>query len=551
MHHGGSSDAATSTYSGVDRRRSRHGQRAPGTATDLWVFAAALIIAGLAFPTVLSQLPSPQVAIHAQSALRTTWAVLFVSAGALRMVRWRLTGETQAALLGSALFCFGLLSATGAAVSALITDAPRDVLLAPLTRSVATVACLVLLARAFRTPPVDTRVRPAPLTARALLLSVLALTVFITLAHAGHPVSFTDPVWLAIDCAFAACWLGLAGHAAKRGIRGSNVSLVWVSVGLLLLAGAELLNALAFVGPQSAVYYATGLRLIVGGLALVNAVRDLALVFSDEGNAMLSLQGALRETERHITEEERLQEERLHDARSVICALKAASLTLDRYDERLDTTVKRRLRSSLVSELGRLERVLDGRRKEPLEVFRLDVALMPLFIAERENGLTINNQLGSIKAKGRPVELATVVQNLLVNARHYAPGSTIRVRATSNGDRVQIFVEDRGGGVSPTEQELIFERGFRASNSEGRPGSGLGLYLARRLMREQAGEIVYRERDGGGACFVLSMLSSSADEPGRDAVQDDPAGHLVIDLVTDDEADRRRPIAGRRHLRAT
>jgi signal transduction histidine kinase len=515
VHYGGS---PVPSYVGADRRQARAASRQTITRGELAAFVAALALVGIVLPAILSSLPTLDTARHAQAALRTTWSMLFVCAGLMRVVRWRLTGETATALLGSGMVCFGLLSAATAPLTAVIHNTQTDVQLNPATRAVAVTVFLIALARTFKTQPVNARVRPIRNIARLLLGASAVLAVALLAAANGYQLSLPGQIWLAVGLVQAAAWLTFAIIALVRSARDDSASYIWVGLGMLLMTSAELLHAFAFVGPMSLAFFGTCIQVVAGGVALVNSTMDLGLVFSADGNRMLFLSGALHEAEESITEEERAQEERLHDARSVICALKAASITLDRYDERLDTKVKHSLRSSLVSELARLERVIDGRRREPLQEFRLDVALGAVLTAERENGLVITNKLGSVKALGRPLELATVVQNLLVNARRYAPGSMVRVSATSSGGRVQILVEDRGPGVDPTHHELVFQRGYQCNAGAGE-GSGLGLFLARRLMREQDGEVVLRERPGGGACFVLSLRSPSLGQQPQNGVQ--------------------------------
>ena len=498
-------------------------------------FVGAVALVGIALPTLLSDLPSLNAAEHAQAALRTTWSILFVCAGLFRLVRWRLTGETATALLGVGMFCYGLLSAPTAALAPLIQTSQPDISLSPGTRAVAVTVFLIALVRSFRSAPVDARVRPLRTIGRLLAVAGLVLAAFIAAGSLGATAAIPTATWFTVGVAQTGCWLGLAGVALVRGVRRDSASHVWIGLGLLLMAAAEALHATASVGPLSLAFFGTCLQVVAGGIALANSAADLGVVFSAEGNRLLSLSGALQDAEQQLTDEEQEQEERLHDARSVIAALKAASITLDRYDERLDTAVKHSLRSSLVSELGRLERVIDGRRREPLQAFRLDVALGPVLTAERENGLVITNKLGSVKALGRPVELATVVQNLLVNARRYAPGSVIRISATSTNGRVQILVEDRGPGVDPTHHELVFQRGYRCNPSDGEPdGSGLGLYLARRLMREQDGEIVLRDRDGGGASFVLTLQSPSRVEQPNGRLQVGDTVNAAKQRLTDE-----------------
>jgi signal transduction histidine kinase len=518
VQHGGSIAHNTSSYVGIDRRRDRSTTRPAIDPREIAAFVVLLTLVGLGLPSLLSNLPSIDAAMHAQSALRTTWSVLFVCAGLFRLVRWRLTGETPMALLGVAMVSFGLLSAPTAAFAQLIHDSQRDIILSPVTRAVAVTAFLITLGRSFRSAPVDARVSPKRSLVLTLLLATGAIAIAIATAQLGAPIALPDSCWMAIGISDTVAWLALFGVAVSRGIRQKNASYVWTSLGLLTLATAEMLHALAFVGPAGIAFYSTCLHVVAGAVALTNSAADLGLVFSAEGNRMLSLSGALYEAEELRTEEEQFQEERLHDARSVIAALKAASITLDRYDERLDHAVKHSLRTSLVSELARLERVIDGRRTEPLQSFRLDVALGPVLTAERENGLVITNKLGSVKALGQPLEIATVVQNLLVNARRYAPGSTVRISATSSNGRVQVLVEDRGPGVDPTQHELVFQRGYRCQE-DGEKGSGLGLYLARRLMREQGGEIVLRSRDGGGASFVLTLRAASRIDQSKNGLE--------------------------------
>jgi signal transduction histidine kinase len=515
--HGESTELAP-VYVGVDRRSGRSPMRTTIRAGEAASFVTALVLVGIVFPMLLTNLPSLDDAEHAQAALRTTWSMLFVGAGLFRLVRWRLTGETTTALLGAGMLCFGLLCGPTAALAPLIHTSARDIALSPATRAVAVSVFLVAIVRSFRAPAVDAHVHPVATIGRWLLVAGIVLTACIAEANLGTAIALPAATWLVVGLVQAAGWCTLAVVALRRGIRLDSASYVWIGFGLLLLTAAETLHALAFVGPLSLAFFGTCLQVVAAGVALANSAADLGLVFSADGNRMLSLSGALYDAEEMLTEEECLQEERLHDARSVIAALKAASFTLDKYGERLDTSVKNSLRSSLVSELGRLERVIDGRRKEASQPFRLDVALGPVLTAERENGLVITNKLGSVKAVGRPLELATVVQNLLVNARRYAPGSTVRVSATSSNGLVQILVEDRGPGVDPTHHELVFQRGYRC-NSTNVEGSGLGLYLARRLMREQGGEIVLRERVGGGASFVLSMRSASSVEQAQGSVQ--------------------------------
>lgn len=85
---------------------------------------------------------------------------------------------------------------------------------------------------------------------------------------------------------------------------------------------------------------------------------------------------------------------------------------------------------------------------------------------------------------------ALVVQNLLDNARKYnRRGGTIRMRVRQENSQVDLRIANTGRGIPPAEQPYIFERFHRAGAGEDVPGHGLGLNLARELMRLHEGEL--------------------------------------------------------------
>lgn len=112
--------------------------------------------------------------------------------------------------------------------------------------------------------------------------------------------------------------------------------------------------------------------------------------------------------------------------------------------------------------------------------------------------------------------LEIVFRNLLDNARKYAPPDSpieVEVGTVTATDRVQARVSDRGPGIPPEQLHHIFEpfsRGIHSSYHWTR-GYGLGLYIARELLRAHNGDIWAENREGGGACFVLSLCAVTDD----------------------------------------
>jgi two-component system sensor histidine kinase KdpD len=108
-----------------------------------------------------------------------------------------------------------------------------------------------------------------------------------------------------------------------------------------------------------------------------------------------------------------------------------------------------------------------------------------------------------------PVEFDQIVANLVENALKYTPaGSEVRVVARDREGALEVAVEDSGPGLSAASVGHLFEPFFRASQS-GRavPGSGLGLAVARGLVRAHGGEIAATNRPGGGARFMFRIPS--------------------------------------------
>ncbi len=112
---------------------------------------------------------------------------------------------------------------------------------------------------------------------------------------------------------------------------------------------------------------------------------------------------------------------------------------------------------------------------------------------------------GAPVALGDPGELRRALVNLVANAVTFTPrGGTITVRAGSAGERASLTVEDDGYGVPPAERAHLFER-LPASGTRVGAGSGLGLYIVKRIAESHGGTASYAPRDGGGSTFRLDL----------------------------------------------
>jgi signal transduction histidine kinase len=99
-----------------------------------------------------------------------------------------------------------------------------------------------------------------------------------------------------------------------------------------------------------------------------------------------------------------------------------------------------------------------------------------------------------------------ILLNLLGNAIRYSPsGSQVWLRLEGEGARARVIVADQGPGLSDVQQARIFEKFERLGRGGEDGGSGLGLYISRRLARAMGGELSVESAPGQGARFVLDL----------------------------------------------
>jgi signal transduction histidine kinase len=166
---------------------------------------------------------------------------------------------------------------------------------------------------------------------------------------------------------------------------------------------------------------------------------------------------------------------------------------------------------ALVDDLGDLQAV--ERADFQIEIEDIDVA----DIARRAAGLlqvrAADSQVRidrpasdeTLPARGEFRRVLQIVVNLISNAVRYSPeGSMVWLRTERDADTAVLIVADQGKGIAIDDQARIFEKFERVDPTEA-GGSGLGLYISRRLARAMGGDIVVDSAPGQGARFVLTL----------------------------------------------
>jgi signal transduction histidine kinase len=126
-----------------------------------------------------------------------------------------------------------------------------------------------------------------------------------------------------------------------------------------------------------------------------------------------------------------------------------------------------------------------------------------------------------LEVRADPERIQQVLANMFDNAIKNSPvGSPIDVRVARTGDDALVEVSDRGLGLTEDELERSFEK-FSRGRHAGVTGTGLGLYICRKIIDAHGGRIWASRRHGGGAVvsFILPLVAPAAPVPTTEGVR--------------------------------
>ncbi len=172
--------------------------------------------------------------------------------------------------------------------------------------------------------------------------------------------------------------------------------------------------------------------------------------------------------------------------------------------------------------VSKVERGSFGVRFAPVDLNALVATVcetIAIRIREGGLGLTVDVPDEPCHALGDAEELERVLLNLATNAVKFTPpGGTVDIALRREGHLVRIEVTDTGIGVTPADQEHVFERFFRATHDGKKPpsGTGLGLYIVQTVVETHGGSVEFESEPGVGtriACLLPAARISESPEP--------------------------------------
>lgn len=209
-----------------------------------------------------------------------------------------------------------------------------------------------------------------------------------------------------------------------------------------------------------------------------------------------------------------------HELRTPLTSIKGAATAL--LANSVENGQQYELLSIIDEECDRLNKLVS----EAVEMAQLDAQQVQMHFApirvadvvanalqicsgvEERHTLVINID-ERLEMRADPVMFQKVICNLLENADKYSkPNTPITITAQTNGRNVVISVADRGIGIEPSEQPLIFERFYRArSQAESSSGTGMGLAISRAIVEAHGGTIQVTSQVGQGSVFTVIVPS--------------------------------------------
>jgi signal transduction histidine kinase len=209
-----------------------------------------------------------------------------------------------------------------------------------------------------------------------------------------------------------------------------------------------------------------------------------------------------------------------HEFRTPLAIIDAAAQGLKRRVDRMppEEAIERidKIRDAVKRMVRLMESTLMAARMEEgkvsIEIETCDLGKTVREVCERQQDVVRTHNIGCrlvdlpryIKADANALD--QVLTNLLSNAVKYSPGAPeIDVVARGEGDEVVISVRDRGLGIDKDDLPRMFERFFRARNSSGIAGTGIGLNLSLTLVKMHGGSIEVDSRKGEGSTFTVRL----------------------------------------------
>ena len=245
-------------------------------------------------------------------------------------------------------------------------------------------------------------------------------------------------------------------------------------------------------------------------------------------NRRLSRRVASLEAQRELA---RMQDEFIstisHELRTPLGFIKGYVTTLMRADAEWDQEKRTEFMKIIDDEADRLTELIDNL----LDSSRLETGILSMTIEPGPIAPVVRDSIQRIQGVHEDMRIipdlspdlpivaidstriAQVLYNILSNANKYAPGSEVMIRVRPRDSSVLLEVEDHGPGIPSEHLAHLFERFYRVPMDSAARGTGLGLYICRKIIEAHGGEIGVRSEPDVGTTFFFTVPTASSSSP--------------------------------------
>jgi len=170
--------------------------------------------------------------------------------------------------------------------------------------------------------------------------------------------------------------------------------------------------------------------------------------------------------------------------------------------------------AKLIDNLLNISRIEAGRFLQKVEAVSLDdvvrgvIDILPAPEEQRSIAVRYTSPKEQFIIMADTEKLALAIENIIDNAIKYSPPkATVDVAILRGAGNVAVYIKDQGMGIPKSEQEGVFGKFFRGQNAEKSqiPGSGLGLYLAKKIIDGHGGSMSFESEEGKGTTFFIQL----------------------------------------------
>jgi signal transduction histidine kinase len=218
-----------------------------------------------------------------------------------------------------------------------------------------------------------------------------------------------------------------------------------------------------------------------------------------------------------------------HELRSPMAAVIGAARTLQARWRTLNPDQREAFLALIADETNRLAALIG----DVLDTSRIEAGTFTYRFSDVDLAALVSDAVGTAQVgqdevrvradvaatvpavRGDRERLRQVLSNLIDNAVKYSPaGDEVAVRVRPDDGRVLIEVRDNGPGIPVEQQRLIFEKFGRAEVGGGsKPGTGLGLFIARSIAEAHGGSLEVQSQPDEGTTFVLALPTAASATP--------------------------------------